>query len=533
MQRRDFLAGIGRTVGGAAMLRTMAAMGLGVTATACGSSSATPGAPSVPNPPAAPPSPRPGDWPANVGAGRSVVILGGGIAGMTTALEMTRLGYACTILEATALAGGRTRTIRAGDSVVETDSTQLCSFDSDSDLYFNPGPARIPHHHEFLLGYCREFGVPLEAFINDNRAALMQSASSFNGEPQVARRVLADTRGSIATLLAGAVNQGALDGELSAADKASVLAMLRQFGDLDSQYGYPGTARAGFPGQEMSGSRQRGELLSPLELQELIGDAFWQMRLDYSHDLDQQSTMLQPVGGMDRIARAFESRVADQLIHEAVVTEIRKAADGASIVYRDRFGTSLGIDADYCICTIPATVLKNIANDFSSAHATAIDNFAYTPAAKLAFQSRRFWEQDHNIYGGISWTTHDITQIWYPNYGFGKANGILIGAYPFGGAAGDLFAAQSPGERINSSIAAGMDLHSGYDSEVSRGISVAWAKVPFQLGAWGISEPGILLTADGNIHFAGEHLSILQGWQEGAILSAYHAIDAVVVRDSA
>ncbi|HWM27511.1 MAG TPA: FAD-dependent oxidoreductase, partial [Woeseiaceae bacterium] len=191
MQRRDFLAGIGRTVGGAAMLRTMAAMGLGVTATACGSSSATPGAPSVPNPPAAPPSPRPGDWPANVGAGRSVVILGGGIAGMTTALEMTRLGYACTILEATALAGGRTRTIRAGDSVVETDSTQLCSFDSDSDLYFNPGPARIPHHHEFLLGYCREFGVPLEAFINDNRAALMQSASSFNGEPQVARRVLA------------------------------------------------------------------------------------------------------------------------------------------------------------------------------------------------------------------------------------------------------------------------------------------------------------------------------------------------------
>jgi monoamine oxidase len=32
--------------------------------------------------------------------------------------------------------------------------------------------------------------------------------------------------------------------------------------------------------------------------------------------------------------------------------------------------------------------------------------------------------------------------------------------------------------------------------------------------------------------FAGEHLSILQGWQEGAILSAYHAIDLVVARDT-
>ena len=35
-----------------------------------------------------------------------------------------------------------------------------------------------------------------------------------------------------------------------------------------------------------------------------------------------------------------------------------------------------------------------------------------------------------------------------------------------------------------------------------------------------------------SIFFAGEHLSILQGWQEGAILSAYHAIDGIVARDT-
>ncbi|MFT5500665.1 MAG: monoamine oxidase [Woeseiaceae bacterium] len=65
------------------------------------------------------------------------------------------------------------------------------------------------------------------------------------------------------------------------------------------------------------------------------------------------------------------------------------------------------------------------------------------------------------------------------------------------------------------------------------GISISWPKVPFQRGAWGISDAGILLTPDGNIFFAGEHLSMLQGWQEGAILSAYHAIDAIVVRGTA
>lgn len=535
--RREFLTSIGRAVGSSAMLKTMAAMGIGTSLASCGSSSAAPGAPGNPNPPPNPPqalpSPRPGDWPVNIGVGKSVVILGGGIAGMTTALEMTRLGYNCTILEATAVAGGRNKTIRAGDVVNETDSSQTCMFDFDNDLYFNAGPARIANHHEFLLGYCREFNIPLETFINNNSAALMHSTTSFNGQPQVTRQVVADTRGNIARLLALAVNQNSLDQELSAIDKANILEMLRSFGDLSNTYDYTGTDRAGFPGQQNTGSRQRGELLSPLQLQELLSETFWQQRQDFPHSLNQQSTMLQPVGGMDRIAREFENRVASDIVFEAVVTEIRKIANGSRVIYRDRFGTSVTMDVDYCVCTIPASVLRNIPNDFASGHQAAINGFNYAAAGKVAFQSRRFWEQEHNIYGGISWTTQDITQMWYPNTGLGTANGIIVGAYIFGGTAGNNFANQTPQQRINAAIAQGNNLYPEYGNEVARGISISWPKVPFQLGAWGTSDPGILLTADENIFFAGEHLSILQGWQEGAILSAYHAIDLVVSRDIA
>jgi monoamine oxidase len=528
--RRQFLASVGRAVGGSAMLRTMAAMGISSALTACGSSSAAPGQPPAPPPPPPPgglPSPRPGDWPANVGVGKSVVILGGGIAGMTTALEMTRLGYSCTILEATSLAGGRNKTIRAGDSIIETGTSQSCSFDFEPELYFNAGPARIPHHHEFLLGYCREFGVALETFINENRAALMHSTSSMAGQPVIARRVAADTRGHIARLLATAINQNALDAELSAADKTNILAMLRSFGDLDGNFAYTGSSRAGFPGQENTGSRQRGELLSPLALQNLVNETFWQQRQGFAEGVDQQATMLQPVGGMDRIARAFEARIAADLVTDAQVTEIRKTTNGVRIIY-SLLGTPTQLDADFCVCTIPATVLRNIANDFSAAHQSEIANFSYAAAGKIAFQSRRFWEQEHNIYGGISWTTQDITQIWYPNSGFGRDNGILVGAYIFGGAAGNNFANQSAQQRINTAIAQGSNIHPQLNGEASRGISIAWPKVPFQLGAWGTSSPLSLLTPDANIVFAGEHLSILQGWQEGAILSAYHAIDQVV-----
>jgi monoamine oxidase len=209
------------------------------------------------------------------------------------------------------------------------------------------------------------------------------------------------------------------------------------------------------------------------------------------------------------------------------VTEIRKIANGVRIIY-SRLGTPTQLDADFCVCTIPATVLRNIANDFSAAHQSEIANFNYASAGKIAFQSRRFWEQDHNIYGGISWTTQDITQIWYPNNGFGQNNGILVGAYIFGGSTGTNFANQSPQQRINAAIAQGRNLHPEMNGEAARGISIAWPKIPFQRGAWGTSSPLTLLTPDENIVFAGEHLSILQGWQEGAILSAYHAIDMVV-----
>ena len=106
-----------------------------------------------------------------------------------------------------------------------------------------------------------------------------------------------------------------------------------------------------------------------------------------------------------------------------------------------------------------------------------------------------------------------------------------MGAYTFSPSAGSIFASQSPAQRANSCILQAMQLHPEFANEVMDGISVSWPKVPFQLGAWGASPAGVLLTADEQIYFAGEHLSPLQGWQEGAILSAYNAIDLIVQQD--
>ena len=234
---------------------------------------------------------------------------------------------------------------------------------------------------------------------------------------------------------------------------------------------------------------------------------------------------------MDKIARAFYAKISSSFTSEAIVKQIRKISEGVRVVY-ERGGISYEIESDYCICTIPATVLKDIQNDFSSEHQNEISSFQYSNAPKLAFQSRRFWEQDNSIFGGISYTNQDITQIWYPNNGFGSQQGIIVGAYTYSSSAGQRFADMNPTARLEAATLEATQIHESYSDEVSQGVSVSWPNIPYQKGAWGTSDPGLLLTADDNIYFAGEHLSILQGWQEGAILSAYRVINGIVSRDA-
>ncbi|MCW9015729.1 MAG: FAD-dependent oxidoreductase, partial [Kangiellaceae bacterium] len=397
-------------------------------------------------------------------------------------------------------------------------------------LYFNPGPARIPHHHEFILGYCRDFGVALEPFINSNSSSLFHSSQAFAGRPQVARRVMHDVRGYIGDLLAQAIQSGSLASQLSGVDTNSLLNLVQVFADLDQNYSYQGSERSGFLGQEDTGSRARFTQLEPIELGQLLSSNFWQFQLDFNQSLNQQATMLQPVGGMDNIARAFEQRVNQNILTNCEVQRIENTSQGVLVEYIDEFQTVNSINADFAICTIPATVLRGIDNNFSSQHSNVIQQFEYTQSGKLAFQSPRFWESQHNIYGGISWTDQAITQVWYPSANLGSASGIIVGAYTFADNAGQTFANLAPSARVDWGIQQGAALHIDYATSVSRGLSVAWPKIPFQLGGWGRSEPSTLTTPDGNVMFAGEHVSQLQGWQEGAVMSAYQAIDSIVQR---
>ena len=453
----------------------------------------------------------------------TVAILGAGISGLCAAYELKKAGFPFFLVEARDRPGGRSHTIRSGSVVDEVDSQQNCNFDNEEELYFNAGAARISQTHCNLLGYCRELGVQLQALVNENKGAFIHNSSAFDGVPVRAREVVTAMRGNIAELLSKAINAGALDSDISFSEQNAVLNVLRNYGDLDSSNIFTNSTRSGL--QEGSGGLTAGLPRAALNLDDFFFDTSVPYAPTFSESINQSATMLQPVGGMDKIAQALADEVSEESFYGIEITAIRRSGSGA-VIEGMVDGTIGAAEVDYVIVAIPPSVLRDIPNDFSAATANAIAQVQYANPTKIAFQSPRFWESEDDIYGGISRTDPEILQIWYPSGGFGQEKGIIVGSYLFGGTNATNFQNLSIDERIEFALAGGEKVHPQYRQNLSAGISVAWAKVPYSLGGWSVSTPSSLLQLpDGPFLFAGDHLTYLQGWQEGAVISSLNALN--------
>ena len=511
--RRALLRMIGLTAGTAAMYQAMTTLGFAQSSTYQG----------------------PLDL-SGVPKGSSVLILGAGLAGMTAAYELGKAGYKVQVLEYNVRPGGRCWTLRGGDIYTELGGAkQTCEFDKG--LYINPGPWRIPFHHQNLLHYCREFGVALEPFVQVNSNAYMHSATAFDGKPQRYGRVRADYQGMVAELLAKSVRQNALDAEVTAEDREKLLASLQSWGYLDDKYRYQrgdaSSANRGFEKDPGGGLGGKPVPSTPLTPNELLGSGLWQSL--FVNDLYEfQTTLFQPVGGMGHIADAFARELPGVIQYNAKVTRIAQDERGVTAHYvnANGGGETREAPADWCLCTIPLSVLSQIPMNVGSAMSDAISAVPYASSVKVGLQfKRRFWEEDEQIYGGVTTTDLPIFQISYPSCNFqARGPGVLLGAYNWGSDALQ-FTALSPEQRIREAVRLGAKIHPQYPQEFQNGISVAWHRMPSTMGCYGDWNEAArekhyenLCRIDGRIALAGEHASYLPAWQEGAISSALDAI---------
>jgi monoamine oxidase len=311
-----------------------------------------------------------------------------------------------------------------------------------------------------------------------------------------------------------------------------MLVFLRKYGDLSADHSYKGSARSGYKVMPGAGN-QLGAPRDPLDMFALLDANLWDGML-FEDMFDMQATMFQPVGGMDRIAVAFEKKLSSNIRFDATVEQIRKIPKGVRIGYRDRkTGAASAVEADCCICAIPLSILKTIDADFSPDFKQAIDSASYDSAYKIAWESRRFWEQDYSIYGGISFPKQMVGVVWYPSANLFAERGIIVAGYSIED--GTEFAKLDLPRKLAASRQAVERLHPGCSSELAKPVYISWGHIPYNLGSW-ISHRGPkastvgydrLLEPDGPIHMAGDHVSHIVGWQEGAALSAHRAVTQI------
>jgi monoamine oxidase len=472
---------------------------------------------------------------------KKVIVLGAGNAGLASAYELTKAGYEVTVIEARSFPGGRAQTARKGFSLTELGGQpQTCTFDEGQ--YINIGPWRIPYHHHSTLHYTKLFNVPLELFNNDNDASYLymdKGKGPLAGKPIRKGEIAADMVGYSSEILAKNAKQGALDGQLSPEDKEKFIEFLVNYGALSKKdLSYTGAEGRGFIIEPGAGTDPGpGKPNVPYKLDDLLNSGLYRTLTGIA-GWDQQRTMFQPVQGMEQIPKAIARHLPEGMIKFSTeVQRIRQDAMGVTVdVIKD--GAPATITADWCICTIPLSVLKGIDNGLSQPFKDAMAKCAYAPVGKIGLQmKRRFWEEDHSIYGGHVFTDNaDINSISLPSTGWQSQKGVLLGYYNFGPDAAKV-SGKSIADRAAMAVDFGQKVFPAYKESYESSFSVAWHRVKYNLGGWGMWSDEARATAypvlcepDGRIYLAGEHLSYIGGWQAGAFESAWQQIERLHAR---
>ena len=458
--------------------------------------------------------------------GVRVIVVGAGLAGLTAAYELSKLGYQAQVLEARSRPGGRAHTVRRGTVSEEDGPSQTCAFDDG--LYFNCGAMRIPYHHSTALHYCRELQVPVEVFAvtSDSSYLFQQKAAALGGKRVRLRAARADRDGYVAELLSKAISESALNETVTAEDRERLLEYLRSMGALDESRRYRGASSRG---PDETPSPDGVSQYTPLSLGDLLGS-----RVGYYLDAGSlyQPTMVQVVGGTDRLPQAFAARLKNRIVYRAAVTEIRQSDRGVVVGYTDHGGKLRKIEGDYCICTLPLPILAKVDTDFSPELQKTIASVPYAAAGKMGLQfKRRFWEEDDGIFGGATRTDQEIAQIVYPSAGLLGRKGVLVGYY-IQGQAGRPMGERPPAERQAIALEQGGRIHPQYATEFETAFSVSWHRVVWNRGSWSSASAETrkqLSAPTGRVYLAGDHMN-LNAWMQGAFESGRQVATAIHAR---
>lgn len=228
-------------------------------------------------------------------------------------------------------------------------------------------------------------------------------------------------------------------------------------------------------------------------------------------------------GGSDLLPRAFAQRLADKIRYSSPVVKIDADEKGPRVVYLHA-GTPETITADRVLCTIPFSVLRDIELPavLSEQKKMVIRDARYASVSRVYLQTRnRSWETKG--LSGFALTAAGV-EIWQPTWSQPGPRGILM-TYARPGEA-ERIANLKDSDRITSTLTQLDSMFPGLRENFEAGSSKCWIEDPWSRGAWSFVRATVFtngVSTEGNIHFAGEHLSNWSSWMQGALASGLRA----------
>jgi len=453
-----------------------------------------------------------------MGTPKNVVILGGGLAGLSAGLELKRAGHNVTILEARKFAGGRVQTIR----------------DFAEGQYAEAGATSFPASHAFTYGYANDFGLPLRAlgFGRDTMANIRGSQFRIDafGQANVPFHLTATERdrgifGIIGLYLNRYISEVGNPRKpnwppqaLSEIDVMSLQQLLSDLGASDGAIDIIAASQLGLLGFGL--------------------DSFSAMDGVVTEAIAPSEIFYEIVDGNDLLVSKLKKKVKKQFRKSAVVKRIEQNQTSVTVTFETPDGIE-SIIADRVICTLPFPILKDIevTPAFSEDKQRAINELKLTPVTRTFLQFRaRVWEQAG--LSGYGLTDLPIQNTYSPTLTQGGKRGILV-SYAGGQRAINL-SAMSESDRQSFVLQKMGGLFSGLGNAFESGLSQLWHEDPWARGAFAYFEPGQMSTLlpiaqrpEGRVHFAGEHTSAWHGWMNGALESGNRAAEEVNDAESA